>query len=95
MKHGYIPRTLDQQERFLLWDMDQFLIAVLLIGTGVSLGFMLSGIIVGSLSAWQYGKYKSGKHQKFAVHAMYWWLPSEALVKTQITPPSHCRYFLG
>lgn len=95
MKLGYIPRTLDLQEKFLLWDMDQLIIAVIVVGVGVSTGFMISGIIAGSLTAWQYGKFKSGKHQKFAVHAMYWWLPSDYFVSTQLTPPSDKRYFLG
>ena len=95
MKQGYIPRTLDQPEKFILWDMDQFLRAVVLMGTGVSSGFMASGIVIGSLAAWKYGKFKSGKHQKFAIHAMYWWLPSDMFVKTQLTPPSDKRYFLG
>lgn len=95
MQPGYIPRTLDHPEKFLLWDMDQFIIAVVVMGTGVSAGFMASGIVVGSLVAWQYGRFKAGKHQKFAVHAMYWWLPSDLFVKTKITPPSDKRYFLG
>jgi len=95
MKAGYIPRTLDQQEKFLLWDIDQFIIAILIMGTGVSLGMMIGGIVAGSVAAWQYGKFKAGKHQKFAVHAMYWWLPSSLFVKTRTTPSSDQRYFLG
>lgn len=94
-REGYIPRTLDQQERFLLWDMDQFIIAVLITGTGVSLGMFLSGLIAGSGAAWQYGKLKAGKHSKFAIHALYWWLPSKYFINTKTTPESHQRYFLG
>ena len=52
---GYIPRTLDKQEQFLLWDIDQFIVAVMLIGIGLSLGMMVGGIVSGSLAAWQYG----------------------------------------
>ena len=92
---GYIPRTLDQQEKFMLWDIDQFIIAVLIMGAGVSLGMLLGGIICGGVAAWQYGKFKAGKHSKFAIHAMYWWLPSRFFVKTKTTPESHQRYFLG
>jgi len=92
---GYIPRTLDKQERFLLWEIDQFIIAVMIIGVGVASGMMAGGMILGSVAAWQYGKLKVGKHPKFAVHTLYWWLPSGLFTKTAITPPSHLRYFLG
>jgi conjugal transfer pilus assembly protein TraL len=92
---GYIPKSLDAQERFLWWEMDQAIIALLLIGMGVVAGAMLAGIGLGSLAAWQYGRLKAGKHPKFAVHALYWWLPSGIFVKTRATPPSDQRYFLG
>ncbi|PIV15558.1 MAG: type IV conjugative transfer system protein TraL [Gallionellales bacterium CG_4_10_14_3_um_filter_54_96] len=92
---GYIPRTLDQLEKFLLWEVDQFVIAVMIIGVGVSSGMLLSGLVCGGLAAWQYGKLKAGKHPKFAIHTLYWWLPSDVFAKTQVTPPSHIRYFLG
>ena len=92
---GYIPRTLDKQEQFLLWDIDQFIIAVMIIGIGLALGMMIGGILCGSAAAWQYGKLKAGKHAKFAVHSIYWWMPSRLFVKTAVTPSSHERYFLG
>jgi len=92
---GYIPRTLDQLEKFLLWEIDQFIIAVMIIGVGVTSGMLLSGLVCGSVAAWQYGKLKAGKHPKFALHVLYWWLPSDVFTKTHVTPPSHLRYFLG
>jgi conjugal transfer pilus assembly protein TraL len=92
---GYIPKSLDAQERFLWWEMDQAIIALMLIGMGVAAGAMLAGIALGSLAAWQYGRLKAGKHPKFAVHALYWWLPSGIFVKPRATPPSDQRYFLG
>jgi len=95
MEPGYIPRTLDHQEKFFFWEADQFILAVLIIGIGVSLGMMLTGIIGGGLVAYAYGRLKSGKHPKFASHLMYWWLPSTISSRTQITPPSDCRYYLG
>lgn len=92
---GYIPKSLDAQERFLWWEMDQAMIAVAFMGVGVILGFFMSGVVAGALAAWQFGRFKSGKHPKFALHALYWWLPSALLVKTKATPPSSQRYFLG
>lgn len=92
---GYIPASLDAQERFLLWEMDQTIIAIVMVGVGVILGAMLSGMVVGSIAAWQYGRFKAGKHPRFALHALYWWLPSEFFVKPRATPASYQRYFLG
>lgn len=92
---GYIPKSLDAQERFLWWEMDQAIIAIMLIGIAIAGGSMLLGIITGTLSARQYGRMKAGKHPKFAVHALYWWLPSHLFVKTALTPPSDLRHFLG
>lgn len=92
---GYIPKSLDTQERFLWWEMDQMIIAMLLIGMGTISGAMLSGMVAGAVSAWQYGRFKAGKHPRFAVHALYWWFPGGIFVKPAATPPSDQRYFLG
>jgi conjugal transfer pilus assembly protein TraL len=92
---GYIPKSLDAQERFLWWEMDQAIIAIMLLGMGVISGSMLVGMGLGALAAWQYGRLKAGKHPKFAVHALYWWLPNRLFVMLRATPPSDQRYFLG
>lgn len=93
---GYIPKYLDSQERFIFWDMDQAIIGLLVMGMGVAAGAMLSGMVAGAYLAWQYGRVKAGKHPRFAVHLMYWWLPpSIAITKPKVTPPSDQRYFLG
>jgi conjugal transfer pilus assembly protein TraL len=92
---GYIPKSLDAQERFLWWEMDQAIIAIMLLGMGVISGSMLVGMGLGALAAWQYGRLKAGKHPKFAVHALYWWLPNCLFVMLRATPPSDQRYFLG
>jgi conjugal transfer pilus assembly protein TraL len=75
--------------------MDQAIIAIILIGMGVISGSMFLGMAAGVFAAWQYGRLKAGKHPKFAVHALYWWLPSGVFVKPRVTPPSSQRYFLG
>ena len=43
-ENGYIPKSLDAQERFLWWEMDQAVIAIMLISMGVISGSMLMGI---------------------------------------------------
>lgn len=92
---GYIPKSLDSPEKFLIWELDQAVIALMLLVFGIMAGQLLPGLIVGCLAAWQYGRLKSGKHPRFALHLMYWWLPGKILVRTRVTPPSDIRYFLG
>ena len=58
---GYIPKALDAQERFLWWEMDQAVIAIMLISMGVIAGSMLTGMVMGATAAWQYGRMKAGK----------------------------------
>lgn len=94
-EEGYIPKTLDMPERWLIWDMDQFVIALLFVGFGATTGLLFPGILAGAALAWQYGRFKSGKHPKFLVHAMYWWLPSKLVVKTKSLPSSDIRHFIG
>ena len=92
---GYIPKSLDAPERFLWWDMDQAVLALTLIAMGVIAGSLIGGLALGTLTAWQYGRLKAGKHPKFAIHALYWWLPGGLFVKPSATPPSDKRYFIG
>ena len=43
---GYIPKSLEAQERFLWWDFDQAIVFLLVLGTGVIAGgFVAIGIL--------------------------------------------------
>ena len=44
---GYIPKSLDAQERFLWWEMDQLVLAVTLTSMGVINGSMFTGMCLG------------------------------------------------
>jgi conjugal transfer pilus assembly protein TraL len=92
---GYIPKSLDAMEKFLWWEMDQAIIGILLIGMGVAAHMMFTGMMLGLAGAWGYGKLKAGKHPRFAVHILYWWMPANTIVRTRAIPPSDQRYFLG
>ena len=92
---GFIPQSLDASERFLWWDLDQLVLFLFMMGIGIQTGYMLSGMMLGGTLAWQYGRMKSGKHSKFALHLMYWWLPSAIFPKMKTLPPSDVRHFLG
>lgn len=93
---GYIPKYLDAQEKFIFWEMDQAILGIGVMALGIAGGAMISGMVAGGFAAWQYGRIKAGKHPRFAMHLMYWWLPPKfAFVKRRTTPPSDQRYFLG
>jgi conjugal transfer pilus assembly protein TraL len=93
---GYIPKYLDAQEKFVFWDMDQAIIGLVIMGIGIAGGELMPGLVAGAYAAWQYGRVKAGKHPRFVMHLMYWWLPPQfAFVRRRVTPPSDVRYFLG
>lgn len=92
---GYIPTFLDARERFLFWEVDQIVLAAMLFGIGVGVGASLIGLITGVASAWFYGRIKAGKHPRFAIHVLYWWLPGSVFIKPKALPTSGLRYFLG
>ncbi len=92
---GYIPTHLDARERFFIWEVDQVVMFAMAFGVGISLGSGLAGLIVGTLLAWGYGRIKAGKHPRFAIHILYWWLLGKIIISPKTLPSSSIRYFLG
>lgn len=92
---GYIATFLDARERFFIWEVDQVVMFAMAFGIGIGLGSGLVGIIFGTIAAWGYGRIKAGKHPRFAIHILYWWLPGKLFVSPKVLPPSSRRYFLG
>ena len=73
----YIARHLDDPPRLFWWDLD---VALLMLATtllGMVVGYFMSGVMLGLLAAWAYGRLKSGKHPAYALHLMYWHLSCE------------------
>jgi len=97
LRHG-IPRTLDDPARVLWWEADQAILVSAFVVFGMVIGSFLTGAVVGTVLGWLYGKSKSGKHKAFAIHALYWHLPSsavKAILNLRRTPPSDYREFVG
>lgn len=94
----YIPRRLDDQWKIGFWDADVatpvlfcFFLGYL---AGTKIGFgacMACGLF---LSRW-IGRMKMDKHPAFALHWVYWSLPSNPLSTMRATPPSHIRRMVG
>lgn len=93
-KKYLIPQTLDDVPKFLWWDIDQALLVITFTGFGMTTGNMAAGAVVGMFCGWLYGRSKAGKHKRFAIHLLYWYLPREFL-SFKRTPPSHQREYVG
>lgn len=89
-----IPRRLNDPPRMFWWDLDLALLVLASTLLGMVAGFFVSGVAAGVLTAWAYGRMKSGKHPAYALHLIYWYLP-DAVVKLKCTPPSHFRELVG
>lgn len=89
-----IPRRLNDPPRMFWWELDLALLVLASTLLGMVAGYFMSGVAAGVLTAWVYGRMKSGKHPAYALHLIYWYLP-DAVVKLKCTPPSHLRELVG
>lgn len=87
-----IPRRLDDPPKFLFWDLDVALVALLGLGFGVLGGQVLLGCVGGGIVAYAWSRTKSGRHRGYGLHVMYWNMPVRMFRRT---PPSARRDFVG
>ena len=94
----YIPRRLDDPWKIGFWDLD--VAAPFLFGT--FLGYMSGSkwsfavcTAAGFLTSRWIARIKADKHPAFAVHWLYWHLPTNPLTALRATPPSHLRRMVG
>ena len=89
-----IPRRLNDPPRMFWWDLDVSLLVLAAGLAGMISGFFITGCALGVLLASAYGRAKTGKHPAFALHLLYWHVPT-AITGLQRTPPSHLREMVG
>jgi conjugal transfer pilus assembly protein TraL len=89
-----IPRRLNDPPRMFWWEIDVSLLFLAAVLAGMLAGYFVTGCAAGVVLAWAYGKAKSGEHPAYALHLMYWHLPS-AVTGLLRTPPSHLREMVG
>lgn len=70
-----VPVGLDAPRKMFLWDMDVFMITIMGIGLGILTRNLLVWPGIALFLSWRWGKFKSGKHPWFFLHAMYWFAP--------------------
>lgn len=94
----YIPRRLDDQWKIGFWDLDVAapLVFGLFLGyvAGSKLSFALCVGAGAGASRW-ISRIKADKHPAFAMHWLYWHLPTSPLTAMAATPPSHLRRMVG
>ena len=94
----YIPRRLDDQWKIGFWDVDVAapIVLAFFIGylSGTKLSFAVCMTVGIAVSRWV-SKLKADKHPSFAVHWLWWNLPSTPLTALAATPPSHIRRMVG
>jgi conjugal transfer pilus assembly protein TraL len=89
----YVPQTLDDPPRFLLWDFDIAMVFILCLGIGIMAGYLLTSGVAGVVCAWYYSRSKSGKSKGYGLHLLYWFAPM--VVSVARVPPSSTRHFIG
>lgn len=94
----YIPRRLDDQWKLGFWDLDVALpfTAGLLLGylSGTKLSFAVC-VVAGWFTSRWIARIKADKHPAFAIHWLYWHLPTNPITAMRATPPSHLRRMVG
>jgi conjugal transfer pilus assembly protein TraL len=83
----YIPRRLDDQWKIGFWDVD--------VAAPALLGLFMLCLVAGLLTSRWIARIKADKHPAFAIHWLYWHLPTSPLTAMRATPPSHIRRMVG
>ena len=87
-----IPNVIDRPKKMLMWDMDVALIFLI----GFSVGMITRNLFVyppiAIFIAWRWGKFKSGKHPWFFLHAFLWFMPIPK--KNPCVPEASSREFI-
>jgi conjugal transfer pilus assembly protein TraL len=89
----YMPKHLDEPERFLFWTIDEALTLIIPIFIGTMFKMFVVGIIISAISFASWRRLKGAGYMHALVYAMYWYLPAD-LMSMRYTPPSHQRIYL-
>lgn len=92
MKDYRVPTSLDDPKKAFIWDLDVFMLVMLGFGLGILTRQMVFSVAASTFFAYRWGKLKSGKHQWYFLHVIYWYLPM--LDKSSRIPATHKREFL-
>jgi len=73
---NHIPQTLDEPEKVAFWTVDEFIILIGAMGTGIVLGYFVTGILAGFIGVHLIKRFKKGESLNRVRLALYWYAPS-------------------
>lgn len=88
----YIPRRLDDGGKFLFWDTEVAVTALIGMLLGIATDLPLLGLVVGLIVAYFVNKLKAGKHPGMVTHLLYWFT---GFPSPKELPGSHIRELNG
>jgi conjugal transfer pilus assembly protein TraL len=89
----YIPRYLDDPERWLFWSMDEAIMIIAPLIFGIYMGNLLISLVASFILYTSWRKIKGTEQANLAVYAFYWFFP-KALTRLA-SPPSYIRSYIG
>lgn len=75
MRDFRVPTSLDEPKKAFLWDFDVFFIFIMGMGLGIVTKHIIISLLISLFLSWRWSKLKSGKHQWYFLHILYWYLP--------------------
>jgi len=94
----YVPRRLDDQWKIGFWDVDVAAPVLFAFFVGYFSGRKLSFAVcmaVGIALSRAIARLKAERHPAFALHWLYWYMPSNPATALQATPPSRIGRMVG
>jgi len=90
----YIPKHLDDTERWLFWTIDEALVLIAPFILGIMLNFYITGMLMSIICYLSYKKFKRMGTQNLIQYLLYWYFP-RWLSGLKYTPPSYIRVYIG
>jgi len=90
----YIPKHLDDPERWLFWTIDEAIVLIAPFILGIALDHSFIGIVMSIILYMLYKKFKSTGVDNLIQYLIYWYFPSW-LSGLKFTPPSYIRTYIG
>jgi len=86
------PRRLDEPERWMFWTVDEALIMLIPVITGMMTGFLLAGAVIGIGGFVLLRRLKGNGQANLGLYALYWFFPN--IFNFRATPLSAIRRFV-
>ncbi len=92
MEAYIIPRRLDEPERWMFWTVDEALIIMVPLITGMMTGFLAIGAAIGIAGFVLLRRLKGNGQANLGLYAIYWFFPN--VFQFKATPPSAIRRYV-